>query len=116
MNIVDWVDWAAPTLSAIFPPVPMYITCAIAVAILAAVVGKGLAVGSWGAMLTIETMVPVVSVVVCLVVTALLCANPAHKTYLALNALSIVLLYAITVVLRMQHTKVSKPPSPPIGG
>ena len=114
--MVDWVaNWGAPSLSGIFPPVPMYITCAIAVAICAAVVGKGLAVGSWGAMLTVGTTIPVLSVVGCLVVTAILCASLAHKTYLVLNALSIVLLYAITVVLRMKHTRVSKPPSPPRG-
>ena len=116
MNIVNWAEWTAPSLSMIFPPVQMYITCAIAVAIFAVVVGRGPAVGFWGAMLSIVTAVPVASVVGCSLVTALLSPSTAHATYLVLNALTVLLLYIITVVLRMRHTVVPKPPSPPQHG
>lgn len=113
MNIVDWAAWAAPSLSVIFPPVPMYVTCAIAVAIIGVVVGKDLAVGFWGAALSIVTMLPVASVVGCSFITALSSATVAQGTYLVLNAISLLLLYVIIVVLRMHHTKVPKPPTPP---
>lgn len=116
MNIDAWVDWAAPSLSVVFPPMQMYISCAIAVAIFAVVVGRGSAVGLWGTALSIVTMVPVLSVVGCLFATAWLSANTAHETYLVLNALTVLLLYVITVALRMRHTKVPKPPSPPRDG
>lgn len=113
MNTVDWADWAAPSLSAVFPPMQMYITCAIAVAIFAVVVGRGAAVGRWGTALSLTTMVPVASVVGCSFASALLSASAAHTTYLVLNALTVLLLYVITVAVRMRHTEVPKPPSPP---
>ena len=110
---MNFVGWTASSVSVVFPPVPMYITCAIAVAVFAVVVGKDLAVGFWGAALSILTAVPVGSVVVCAFATAVLSTNVAHTTYLVLNAITILFLYLITVVLRMRYTKVNKPPSPP---
>lgn len=113
MSAGAWADWAAPSLSVVFPPVQMYITCAIAVAIFAVVVGRGSAVGRWGMALSIVTTVPVLSVVGSSFVTAFLSDSTAHGTYLVLNALTVLFLYVITVVLRMRHTEVPKPPSPP---
>ena len=113
MSIIDWADWAAPSLSAVFPPMQMYITRAIAVAIFAAVVGKGVAVGHWGTALSVTTAAPVGSVVWCSFATALSSTGATHTTYLVLNALTVLLLYVITVAVRMRHTEVPKPPSPP---
>ena len=107
------IDWAAPSLSTVFPPMQMYITCAIAVAIFGVVVGKGAAVGRWGTALSVTTAAPVGSVVWCSLATALSYTGAAHMTYLVLNALTVLLLYVITVALRMRYTKVPKPPSPP---
>lgn len=110
---MNFVSWTAPSVSVIFPPVPMYITCAIAVAVYAVVVGKDFAVGFWGTVLSTLTAMPVGSVIFCSFATAVLSTNVAHMTYLVLNAITILLLYVITVVLRMRYTKVDKPPSPP---
>ena len=110
---MNFVSWTASSVSVIFPPMPMYITCAIFFAVFAVVVGKDLAVGFWGATISILTSVPVGSVVFCSFATAFLSTNVAHVTYLVLNAISMLLLYLITVVLRMRYTKVNKPPSPP---
>ncbi len=107
-------DWSATHLSVIFPPMQMYITCALAVAIFGAIVGRGPASGSWGVALSIVTALPVVSVVGCSLVTAYLHADDmARVVYLALNAITVLALYVITVALRMKHTRIPKPPSPP---